>query len=226
MARTTSGIGIFVAILGLILWLTPGSVLLGPSQQQVSGEYQSIVEEAIALARPDGLRSLASLPLGSESASIHSAPLAQGGPDVLLQPADVGPNFILISSGVKVQQGVSLRVNTLRQAGKHIYYIEPDGVLFVRSLAVAAGDAFTADGIFNSVGKELFEGTQEVPVPAIGDRTRAAIEWGEKPFEAAGKIVMFRRGSVVGYVIVIAYEAPEQMSDIVPLAQKMASRAR
>lgn len=202
-----------------------------PAQRQASTLEQdvidSVVAEAVALGKPFGssLLKLGLVSDGNLSLAVGAVPDAQGATDVLLQPGDVGPNFILVSTGVKVEQGVSLRVNSLRPTGKHTYYIEPDGILFVRSLAVVAGDPFSADGIFDSVGKGLFEGTQEVPVPALGERTRAAIEWGEKPFDAAGKVVMFRRGSVVAFVIVISFEAPETMADILPLAQTMAARA-
>jgi hypothetical protein len=159
-------------------------------------------------------------------AAASGSPLAATASDIVLSPADVGPDFVLASSGEAVRFGVSARVQSLVRGGKHVHNIEPDGILYVRSFAQVAPDPGAADQLFDQFGKGLLEsGIQEVAPPPIGDRARAAVAWGQGPFDPAVRVVVFRLGAALGWVVVGSYEAPEQIDEVVLLAQKMAARA-
>jgi hypothetical protein len=154
------------------------------------------------------------------------APVAAAAADIVLSPADVGPDFVVASSGETVRFGVSARVQSLIRGGKQVHNIEPDGILSVRSFAQIAPESAAADQLYEQFSRGLLQsGIQEVPVPPIGDRARAAVAWGQGPFDPALRVVLFRLGAALGWVVVASYEAPEQMDEVVLLAQKMAARA-
>jgi hypothetical protein len=220
-----------LSLLGLLLALGVGLLVLSRPTPPVlnEAEIETLARDIAAESRPLGPGSalrMSAPPVSLDVApSVAASPAGLAAADVVLQPADVGPDFVLMSSGERTLYGAGWRAQNLVRAGRQVSYIEPDGVLFVRSLALAAQSPGEADQIFERAGQGLFDGTQEMPVPALGDRTRAAVEWGSDPFGIAGKIVMFRVRTVVGYVIVAGYEAPTEMDDIVPLARIMAGRA-
>jgi hypothetical protein len=63
-------------------------------------------------------------------------------------------------------------------------------------------------------------------MPPIADRARGGVAWGQGPFEPAAKLVLFRAGTAVGYVVTFAYDAPTSADDAVQLAQIMIARAK
>ena len=164
-------------------------------------------------------------PGGGLSRDVSAARAAESATNIVLNAADVGPDFVVATSGDVKVSGFTVRSQSMVRAGRNTYYVEPDGIFFVRSVALVTPDVPSADQAFNDFGK-LFEGTQELPLPPIANRARGAVEWGEDPFDAAAKIVLFRQGPVVGYVIVGGFEAPNNLDDVLPLAQKMIARSR
>lgn len=164
-------------------------------------------------------------PASPVGAATVGAPAAVSAAEVVLAPADVGPDFVLVSSGETMRYGFSVRVQTLRRGAQRGHFVEPDGFLFVRSFAAVVSTPGEADRAFDEVAKGLGESAQEVPILAVGDRSRGAALWGAEPFDVAARIVLFRAGSTVGWVTVGGYEAPTSMDDVVSLAQIMAARA-
>lgn len=154
-----------------------------------------------------------------------AGPAAVTANEVVLNAADVAPNFVLASSGEKLEAGVSWRAQSLRRSGKFAAHVEPEGVFFVRSFALVAPDPAGASRIFDEVADNLFNEISEVPAPTVGERSRAGVALGEGPFSPALKIVLFRTRSVVGLVFTGAYDEPRDLNDILPLAQTMALRA-
>jgi hypothetical protein len=212
-----------VLLAGLFVISTRSSHLLDPA------EIDSLAQDIVAADSPFSPSQPLHVGLIGRAAdlspSVGAAPAAQAAAGIVLSAADLGPDFVLISSGETIRYGAGWRVQTFRRSGKHTYYIEPDGVFAVRSLALVAPDPGSAEQVFETAGKELLEGAEEVPIPLVGQRARGAVGWGEGPFNSAAKIVLFRVRAVVGYVIVASYEAPMDMEDILPLVQTMAARA-
>ena len=212
-----------VLLASVLVISTPSPHLLGPA------EIDSLAQDVVAAGGPlSPTQPLQFGLLGRDvelSPSLGAAPAAQAAAGIVLSAADLGPDFVLISSGETIRYGAGWRVQTFRRAGKHTYYIEPDGVFAVRSLALVAPDPGSAEQVFETASKELLEGAEEVPIPLVGQRARGAVGWGEGPFNSAGKVILFRVRAVLGYVIVASYEAPTHMEDILPLAQTMAARA-
>jgi hypothetical protein len=212
-----------VLLAGVLVISTPSARLLAPA------EIDSLAQDVVAAGRPFSPAQPLHVGLIGRapdlSPSVGAAPAAQVAAGIVLSAADLGPEFVLVSSGETIRYGVGWRVQTFRRSAKHTYYIEPDGVFVVRSLALVAPDPGTAEQVFEAASKELLEGAEEVPLAPVGQRARAAVQWGEGPFSGAGKIVIFRVRAVVGYVIVGSYQAPTHLDDILPLAQTMAARA-
>jgi hypothetical protein len=164
--------------------------------------------------------------VGAEpSAEAAAAPAGRVAAEIVLTPADLGPDFLIVSSGQRVIQGFSAYTQNLVRGG-HGVYLAPEGIFGVRSVALVLPDAQSADRAFDAVGQQAFADLVETAVPPIGDRTRAGVAWGKGPFEAALRLVLFRAGNTVGFVAVSGYEAPSSLDDAARLAATMEGRAR
>ena len=197
----------------------PPAPPLGPA------EVESLAQELAAIARARPAALLQALPGDAIRPVVGAAALELTADDVVLGPADLGPDWLVASSGEKLQFGATFRAQTIVRAGRLITYVEPDGVLYVRSLAQVLPDIFSAEDLFNAAGKRLFEGTQEMKIPPIGERSRGGVEWGEGPYDPAARAILFRTRTVVGVVIVGGFDAPLDLDDVIPLARQMAAKA-
>jgi hypothetical protein len=153
------------------------------------------------------------------------SPASRAAADVVLAPADVGPDFVVASSGQATEQGFSVfRQNLVRGGGSA--FLAPDGIFFVRSVAGVISNPARADGDFNLLAEAILAGLEEVPVSLGADRVRGGVAWGAGPFDASTRLVLFRAGNTLGYVQVVSYEAPTHMDDVVRLAEVMVTRSR
>lgn len=172
-----------------------------------------------------GLALVAALVHGTLSTAIAAAPAQLTAADVGPSPADLGPEFIVASTGQQVAQGASFRTQSLVRAGKDTFYLERDGPILVRSFVLVAPDLAAADSVFERITNEGLQGAQEVPSPGVGDRSRAGVVWGAGPFDPGRKILFFRARTVVAWLLLASYEAPTNLDDLAPVARIMAARA-
>jgi hypothetical protein len=145
--------------------------------------------------------------------------------DVVLQPADVGPEFAVASRREQAEGGLSFCAQSLVRTGQWIRLVEPDHTRFIRSFASVLPDMRGAEAELARAAQHLFELSEEVPVATVGNQSRAAIGWGQEPFAPAFQIVLFRVDRIVGGVIVSSYEAPTTIEEVLRLASIMARRA-
>lgn len=163
--------------------------------------------------------------ISAEQPRVADSPLAVSATDILLRPEDVGPGYVVVSSGQTVRFGVSVAVQTLGRAGKHAQYVESDGVLYVRSYASIASDPGAADREIDKALEEIAKDWTVEPLTGVGDRAAGGRRWGEHHFDPAGKLVLFRAGPAYGFVVLTSYEAPTELDDAIALARVMAERA-
>lgn len=173
------------------------------------------------------------VPLRSEGAQVDeleallaALPAAADATAIVLQPADVGADFLVVSRGVAIRPNESICGQSLVRGGKFLRYVEMDGVLSVRTYAVAAPDVGAADRAFDEIASAMGEGAEEVPVPVIADRARGFVAWGTFPSDLGIRAIVFRSGAVAGLVLTRSYEPPTTVDDVIPLAQIVIGRAR
>jgi hypothetical protein len=225
-------IGLLVpALLAPALALQLGLGALGPNAPVAPtlspADADGLARDLVAASLPPSPRALPRLSAaGGALPAVGPAPASATAAEIVLAPADVGPGYAVVSSAESIRFGVSVRVQTLVRGGRRGSYVEPDGTLYVRSFAVVAPSARDADEVYDRVSGGLAEaGFQEVPIPAVAERSRGMVAWGTDPFDLAAKAVVFRTRSVLAWVVVASYEAPTDMENVLPLARTMAARA-
>jgi hypothetical protein len=181
--------------------------------------------DALAAAMPQGsLAARLHMPVQAPTAPLVASAAARQAAEIVLSPSDVGPEFILAASSDRQMLAETTRTHFIVRAARRSY-VEPDGLSGVSSFAVVAASAARAQDIYASQARDFRLGSQELPLPAIGDRALGVAQWSADPFGGGLKAILFRRGNVVGYIVAGTYEAPTHLDDLAPLAQLMAERA-
>jgi len=153
-------------------------------------------------------------------------PAARPPAEIVLTPADLGPDFVVASSGQTTILERGSFGQSIRRGNLLASSLVPEGIVGVRTVALVLPDVPTSDRAFQDIATQILEGFQEAPLPALAERARGGIAWGQRPFEPASILVIFRTGTTVGFVATFAFDAPTSMDDTVRLAQIMIARAR
>jgi hypothetical protein len=208
-------------LLGLSVLLT---VALTSAWTSASRQSES---NSLAVAAPGGsLVARLQMPPGAAApAPLVAGAVAKQAAEIVLSAGDVGPSFVLAASSDRQLLGETTRTQYIVRAGRLSSYVEPDGLSGVSSFAVVATTASRAQDIFTSQARDFRSGSQELPLPPIGDNAVGVVQWSPDPIGGGLKSILIRRGNVVGYLVAGSYEAPTHLNDLIPLAELMAERA-
>jgi len=153
------------------------------------------------------------------------APTARPASEIVLVPGDLGPDFVVASSGETVEGGLNAFVQTLTRGDRAMPYVEPDGIIGARSAAMVLPSPQAADLAFDQMASSIVADFDELPVGQVADRARGGIQRGGGPYDPVSKVLLFRAGGTLGYVVIGRYDETTTLDDVVPLARIMVARA-
>jgi hypothetical protein len=166
---------------------------------------------------------LATLP--GTAADARSAPAERVAAEIVLSPADLGPEYIVAASGVRTVLGYGWFSQTVVRGNPAAATLADSGIEGVQSQVGVMPDAALADNAYGGLVADLFRGAQEVPSSLETDRSRVGFVRGSGPFDIGMQVAIFRAGTVAGYVVVFGYDDPSGAGDAVRLARIMIARA-
>jgi hypothetical protein len=158
--------------------------------------------------------------------ALQRAALTTEAERVVLEPADLGPEFVAVAQARELRRGEGWAARTLiRTSPTRVQHLEPAGVRYVRSFALVSPTPDDAQRALQGLEGALLPNTWPLAAPPLGEASSAALVWSEAPFDFGYRLLLFRVGRTAGGVILGGFDPPTSVDDLAALAGLMAARA-